>query len=177
MSYKSFSKLFLFSILFISSKSLFAASSSDEYEAKLAPSVQSKAKGVVKFVSSDGNNIEIKGSITGLTPGEHGMHVHEVGDCSDVETGFKKSGSHFNPEHANHGSLHDGHAGDLGNIVADKNGEAHFDIKTSKFNLIQDDKHSILGRALVVHAGKDDEKTNPAGNSGERILCGVVKSK
>ena len=164
------------SVMLVLGGSAYAAPS-EEIQAQLSSSTQSKATGTVDFMPLKGNKIEIVGDITGLTPGEHGMHVHAVGDCSDVSGGFKKSGGHFNPDSTNHGALQSGHAGDLGNIVADAKGEARFKIETNKFNLIENDKHSILGRALVVHAGQDDEKTNPAGNSGERILCGVIKNK
>ncbi|MES2615486.1 MAG: superoxide dismutase family protein [Bdellovibrionota bacterium] len=163
-----------FSSLIAISCAVFASTSS--IEIKLIPSTTlPKVAGTVTFSSLKDNRIEIKGKITGLTPGEHGMHIHAVGDCSDPAAGFKKSGGHFNPEHKNHGSLTEGHAGDLGNIIADAGGKATFKIITEKFNLVVNDKHSILGQALVVHAGKDDEKTDPAGNSGERILCGVIK--
>jgi Cu-Zn family superoxide dismutase len=145
-------------------------------EVILSSSSQTKASGIVSFTELKDKQIAIEGNIIGLSVGEHGMHIHDKGNCSDVADGFKKSAGHFNPTKGHHGSLiSSGHAGDLGNIVADAKGKAYFKIETSKFNLIKDDAHSILGKALVVHAGQDDEKTDPAGNSGGRILCGVIQ--
>jgi Cu-Zn family superoxide dismutase len=135
-----------------------------------------RAVGILDFKQLKDNKIQITGKITGLTPGDHGIHIHTVGDCSDPDKGFLKAGDHFNPDSSHHGSLQSGHRGDLGNIVANAKGEAVFKIEVGKFNLIPNDKYSILDRAVVIHIAHDDEKTDPAGNSGARILCGVIKS-
>lgn len=143
----------------------------------LIPAKGVEAQGNVTFQQlPKDKGVKIIGSIEHLTPGKHGMHVHAIGDCSDPENGFKKSMGHFDDGYKHkHGSLSDGHSGDLGNIVADKNGEAQFTIVTDKFDLSKEGDKSILGKAILIHAGMDDEKTDPAGNSGARILCGVVK--
>jgi len=144
------------------------------HSVNLIPAAGIQAEGTVSFTQTTDDEIKITGKVTGLSPGPHGMHVHTIGNCSDPTDGFKKSGGHFNPDHTHHGMLSDGHVGDLGNIAADATGTAEFTITTKKFNLTEGDSHSILGKALIIHAGKDDEKTDPAGNSGARILCGVI---
>jgi Cu-Zn family superoxide dismutase len=144
-------------------------------KAELLFADNNKVAGSVTFVALGANKIKVTGSVDGLSVGKHGMHIHEIGDCSDFANGFKKSGGHFNPDAASHGTLMSGHAGDLGNIEVDAKGHSSFNIETSKFNLNVGDKHNVLGKALVIHAGIDDEKSNPAGNSGARILCGVIR--
>ncbi len=122
-----------------------------------------------------GNTVEIKGYLSGLKPGKHGMHIHQNGNCSDKAKNFQLAGPHFNPKDVKHGSLKKGHTGDLGNIIADKRGIAQFSIKTDKFTLEEGRLNSIVGRSIMVHLDKDNEKTNPAGKSGARILCGVIR--
>ena len=127
-------------------------------------------RGVIHFqVIEDG--IEITGQINGLPPGEHAFHVHEFGDCSS-EDGMS-AGAHFNPEHKHHGSpeAEQRHVGDLGNIKADDNGRVNLNLKDRVIQL--HGPHSIIGRSLIVHAQRDDF-TDPAGNAGARIACGVI---
>ena len=176
-----FAKLFSFGACVFLSSIAFAGTSVPE-TTKASPrhivlsnSVDPKLHGNILLSVLPNKKIKIVGIIHGLTPGMHGFHVHAIGDCSDATDGFKKSGGHFNPSHANHGSLLDGHAGDLGNILADKKGNSSFTIIVNKFNLKENDAFSIIGKALIVHAGVYDEETNPAGNAGPRVLCGVVE--
>ena len=147
--------------------------SATDLQATLLPAKGSHAAGHLTFSQQSDGSIRIQGQISGLTPGKHGFHVHMVGDCSDPDAGFQKAQGHFNPEGTHHGALHDGHAGDLGNIAADAKGNAVINVTTKKFTLVRG-KRSIVGRAIMVHHGMDDEKTDPAGNSGARELCGVV---
>lgn len=139
----------------------------------LIPTKGSHAAGNISFFQN-GNKIIIKGYLVGLTPGLHGMHIHENGDCSGISTNFDSAGPHFNPTDVHHGSLKKGHIGDLGNITANKNGIARFTIETDKFTL-EEAYNSIMGRSIMVHKDPDDLKTNPAGKSGARILCGVIE--
>jgi Cu-Zn family superoxide dismutase len=131
----------------------------------------SKVTGVVYFTQK-GDVIEITGKITGLTPGKHGFHVHEFGDLTNPEG--MSTGGHFNPDNKKHGSPHaeDRHVGDLGNIVADKDGvaELNFTDKIIKLH----GPHSIIGRGLIVHAKEDDEKTQPTGDAGGRVGGGII---
>jgi Cu-Zn family superoxide dismutase len=119
-----------------------------------------------------GDKVRIFGVITGLTPGEHAFHIHQYGDCSDPKA--IKAGAHFNPEKKKHGGPHDEerHVGDLGNIKAGDDGKAKIDITDSMISLRG--KHSVIGRSVVVHEKADDLKTDPAGDAGGRVACGVI---
>lgn len=165
-SYVTFASLIAISIPF----TLYAK---EEAHVKLISAKGVSAHGEISFKQINKSSVEIIGKVQGLAPGEHGMHIHEIGDCSDSDHGFEKSGKHFNPKHSPHGSREQGHMGDLGNITADKNGTADFKIQTSKFSLSHE-ANGILGRAILIHEKLDDEKTDPSGNSGSRILCGVI---
>ncbi len=130
-----------------------------------------KAHGVVRFRVTD-HGVAISGKIEGLTPGEHAFHVHEFGDCTAPDA--MSAGGHFNPDKKKHGGPHDEdrHVGDLGNIVADEHGVA--EIKMTDKHIKLHGPHSIIGRSLIVHAKPDDLKSQPAGNAGDRVACGVV---
>ncbi len=132
---------------------------------------ESHVKGVVHFMATE-DGVEIGGQITGLKPGKHGFHIHEFGDCSSADP--KCHGGHFNPEKKKHGGPHseDRHVGDLGNITADDSGKAVLHMKDKLITL--SGSHSIIGRAVIIHGGEDDEKSDPAGNAGPRIAGGVV---
>jgi len=118
-----------------------------------------------------GEAILITVDLSGLRPGLHGIHVHEHGACSD---NGKDAGGHFNPTAQEHGKgmTMDGHAGDLGNIEADSDGKAHMAVEDRYLAL--DGADSVVGLSLVVHADPDDFATQPSGNSGARIACGVI---
>jgi len=109
--------------------------------------------------------------ITGLTPGKHAFHIHEFGDCSAADAA--SAGSHFNPMKKQHGApdAAERHAGDLGNIEADKTGKAHLELKDNM--LMFSGENSILGRAVIVHE-KVDDWSQPTGNAGGRVACGVI---
>jgi superoxide dismutase, Cu-Zn family len=128
--------------------------------------------GKLVLTDSTGAGLRIKGEIRGLAPGLHGFHVHEYGDCSD--TAAVSAGGHFNPGNAAHGdpmAAHH-HSGDLGNVEADTGGVARIDRVFPGLSLRGE--NSVAGRSFVVHAKDDDLKSQPAGNSGNRIGCGVV---
>ena len=115
-----------------------------------------------------------KRRVSGLTPGEHGFHVHEVGDCSAADATSAKG--HFNPAgkpHGHHGGA-ERHAGDMPNLVADASGTANLAAELSQLTL-GNDANGIAGRSVVIHADPDDFKSQPAGNSGKRVACGVVR--
>jgi Cu-Zn family superoxide dismutase len=130
-----------------------------------------KVHGVIYFTQK-GKKVEVTGEITGLTPGKHGFHVHEFGDLTSSDA--MATGGHFNPEGKMHGGLHDEdrHVGDLGNVVADEDGKATVKLEDTLLSL--HGPHSILGRALIVHAKADDLKSQPAGDAGARIGAGVI---
>jgi Cu-Zn family superoxide dismutase len=140
--------------------------------AVLHPTAGNKVNGTVTFMPV-AEGVQIHAEIEGLTPGKHGFHVHEFGDCSAADA--TSAGAHFNPT----GQPHAGpdtvarHAGDMGNIEADASGNAKLDYVDRQISLANDTK-SVIGRSVVVHAKPDDLKTQPSGDSGARIACGVI---
>jgi len=141
--------------------------------AQLAPTAGQKVKGSVAF-TKEGGKLHVVGDVVGLEPGsKHGFHIHEFGDCSAPDA--STAGDHFAPKAEPHGSptTPPHHAGDLGNVEADTTGSAHVDVRVSG-PTIGADNASILGRSVVLHEKVDDLKTQPSGNSGARIACGVI---
>lgn len=131
----------------------------------------SLVKGVVIFRQTP-EGVKIVTDLSGLTPGLHGFHVHEFGDCSAPDG--SSAGGHFNPNDQPHGALMDEHrhAGDMGNIIADAAGNSHTDFldKTMKLN----GENSIINKGLIIHKNSDDLKTQPTGNAGPREGCGTI---
>lgn len=123
----------------------------------------------------DGTNIMLDAS--NLPPGTHGFHIHEKGVCEAPD--FKSAGGHFNPTNAKHGFKHpEGpHAGDLPNIVVKEDGTVRAAGVNDMVTLIKGKKNSLLGNdgtALMIHAKPDDYKSQPSGDAGDRIACGVI---
>jgi len=124
---------------------------------------------------ADGDDVVITGLVTGLKPeSEHGFHVHEKGDCSSPD--FKSAGDHFNPTSEPHGnpSASPHHRGDVPNLKANNEGKADVNAKIAGVTLGDKGPNDIVGRAIVVHEKVDDYQTQPSGNSGDRISCGVI---
>lgn len=148
----------------------------DVVTAKLEPKSGSNVTGEVKFQSRKGAGIIIRISASGLKPRSiHGFHIHEKGDCSAADG--SSAGGHFSPDDMPHGSpaSEKRHAGDLGNMQADKDGKINRAILVGNLSLDSDDEHSVLNRAVVLHADPDDYKSQPSGNAGKRIACAVIK--
>jgi Cu-Zn family superoxide dismutase len=134
-----------------------------------------KDMGSVK-IKSIATGVELKLNLHGFTPGEHAIHFHQNAKCDAPD--FKSAGPHFNPDGKKHGleNPEGCHAGDMLNFTADDKGNAKATIVNKGVNL-GTDAHSLYsngGTALVVHAKADDMKTDPAGNAGDRIACGVI---
>jgi Cu-Zn family superoxide dismutase len=143
--------------------------------AELMPTEGNDARGTVEF-TREGGALAISATLTGLTPGGHGIHVHERGDCSAPDG--TSAGEHFAPDGHPHGAPSAGreqhHLGDLGNVVADDSGAAMLSTDDDELELMGD--RGVVGRAVIVHAGADDLQTQPDGNSGNPVACGVVAS-
>ena len=133
----------------------------------------SNIQGSMSFIQS-GSQVKVTGTFSGLKPNsEHGIHIHEQGDCKALDA--SSAGGHYNPsgnKHGNHNSIFS-HAGDMPNIKADNLGNASYVATLTHFSLIGE--QNILGRSVVVHLNKDDYVSQPAGNSGERIGCGIIR--
>lgn len=143
-------------------------------EARLEPRSGSTVTGTVSF-QGVGQKVRVEARIAGLTPGEHGFHVHEAGDCSAADASSAKG--HFNPAgraHGHHGGS-DRHAGDMPNLVADASGRASLSAEVDMLSLTEGPA-GVLNRSVVIHADPDDYKSQPAGNSGKRVACGTIQT-
>ena len=122
------------------------------------------AKGVV---------VELKAE--GLPPGLHGFHFHETGKC-EAPT-FESAGGHFNPTNAKHGTEHEEgpHAGDLPNLEVEDDGTVSVTVNAEDVSLSEDDDVSLVGKAVIIHEKPDDGKTQPTGDAGDRLACGVIE--
>ncbi len=139
----------------------------------LAPTKGNAVSGTVNFTQK-GDVVLVEAKVNGLKPnGTNGIHIHEKGNCSAADA--SSAGGHFNPTSSQHGGPTGAtrHGGDLGNLKADANGYAQLSEEVSGLALGAD-PNSIIGRAVIVHAGADDLKTQPSGNSGARVACGLI---
>jgi len=142
--------------------------------ANLAPASGSLVSGKIALMPMNGG-VHFTGEVGGLAPNSvHGIHVHEKGDCSAVDA--SSAGGHFNPATQPHGKVGPGahHAGDMDNITANADGVARVDMHLQGVTMGSGASNDVIGRALVVHAAPDDYRSQPAGNSGARVACGVV---
>lgn len=143
--------------------------------AALAARSGSKVSGTLEF-RAEAESVHIVGKISGVEPDStHGFHLHETGDCSAEDA--TSAGPHFNPAGHAHGHPGQGehHAGDIPNLVADANGDIAVDVVVPGVSLRDGGEGDIAGRAIVLHATADDYASQPAGNSGARIACGVIE--
>lgn len=138
----------------------------------LHPTMNSQVAGQVIFMENAEGAVSITAKITGLTPGLHGFHIHTYGDLRGPEG--KSAGGHYNPFDREHGAPTDAnrHVGDLGNVDADTNGQV--DITWTDPVIRLNGAQSIIGRAVVVHAGEDDLVSQPTGGAGARVAAGVI---
>jgi superoxide dismutase, Cu-Zn family len=145
--------------------------------AALQPKSSTTATGKVTFWKKQPDTMHIEVVVEKVTPGLHGIHLHERGDCSASDA--KSAGEHYSPLAQNHGApgVAGSHAGDLGNIKVEKNGRGKLSLDlSSKDEGVQAAWGDIVGKSVVLHASEDDLKSQPSGNSGARIACGVIEA-
>jgi Cu-Zn family superoxide dismutase len=140
--------------------------------AKLEPTKGNAAAGTVDFVQK-GDKVAVTAKVTGLTPGDHGFHIHEKGDCSSGDG--MSAGGHFNPATKPHSRPTDAnrHAGDMPMLKADASGAATLSVDLDIIT-IGSGAADVVGKAVIVHKDPDDYTTQPTGNSGARVACGVI---
>ena len=127
-------------------------------------------------LTEQSSGVKMEVNLQGLPAGDHAIHFHDKGKCTAPE--FKSAGSHFNPENKEHGLLHPkgAHAGDLPNLIVEDDGSVKAELMAPNVTL-KDGKKSLFtkeGTSIVIHDGKDDGMTQPAGDSGKRIACGEI---
>jgi Cu-Zn family superoxide dismutase len=139
--------------------------------AVLNPTQNNKVTGTVTFSKVE-LGVKIVADIKGLTPGAHGFHIHQFGNCSAPNA--DSAGGHYNPEGKLHGAPEnrERHTGDFGNLVADSTGKAYLERTDTVISM--SGPHSVIGRGIIIHDVSDDMTTQPTGNAGARVACGVI---
>ncbi len=152
-----------------------AENSVKKLEINLVAKNESDVSGSIIFIEEEGM-VSMEASLTGLSEGEHAIHIHEKSDCSSPDG--KSAGGHWNPTkqpHGKWGAKEGFHKGDIGNIKADSEGNASIIFATNDWCIGCDDKKkNIIGRAIIVHQGVDDFTTQPTGAAGSRVSCGGI---
>jgi Cu-Zn family superoxide dismutase len=139
---------------------------------------QGKEVGHVKLFPMDTKGVMLQIEVSGLTPGAHGVHIHSVGRCEPPS--FESAGAHFNPTNRTHGAHSESpkHAGDVGNLQVPQPGRIESELLARGVTLADGAPNSLFdadGSAIVIHAGPDDNTSQPSGNSGAPIVCGVIQ--
>lgn len=142
-------------------------------QAQLQSAAGKNVSGTVTFTRGP-EGVAVEGTLNGLEPGKHGFHVHETGDCSAAD--FSSAGGHFNPANVQHGAPTDEvhHPGDMGNLEVGSDGTATVSITMPELSMDEGDPAYVIGKAVVVHAKADDLKSQPSGDAGGRVACGVI---
>ncbi|HMB89954.1 MAG TPA: superoxide dismutase family protein [Rhodothermales bacterium] len=145
-----------------------------EATAQLAPTEGFNASGTVTFTQM-GGGVRVVAEVMGVPEGQHGFHIHETGDCSAPDAG--SAGGHFNPTDTPHGApdnaVDQRHVGDLGNLEASADSTGTYDRTDTVISL--QGPNAIVGKAVILHAGADDLTSQPSGDAGDRMACGVIE--
>ncbi|RMF20477.1 MAG: superoxide dismutase family protein [Deltaproteobacteria bacterium] len=169
----TFSLTFATAMLFACAAGTRAGDARADAVANLSGTAGSAVHGRVQFTRVDGG-VRIVADVYGLPPGKHGFHIHTNGDCGSPDG--KSAGGHFNPAGTPHGApdadASKRHVGDLGNLEADEATNAHYD-RVDKVVALSGE-NSVVGRAVIVHAGEDALSSQPTGAAGRRLACGVI---
>lgn len=165
-------KLVLLSALLLVAGACASMHSRASATATLAPISGSTAAGTVQFADLSDGRVQVKVNLTGVPAGVHGFHIHEKGDCGD---NGNAAGGHYNPMGEPHAApdVVPHHAGDFGNVTANAAGEVRTTFTTGSIT-VGDGPGTAVGHAVILHANPDDLTTQPTGNAGARIACGVV---
>jgi Cu-Zn family superoxide dismutase len=161
----------------LTESSISATINNDHYKlatARIESASESSVNGTVELKDSNGT-VYLIASISGLSPGEHAIHIHEFGDCSSEDA--KSAGGHWNPTNVNHGEWDKNHfhLGDIGNILADSNGYGEISMNTKLWCIsCKDSIKNITGKSIIIHKGADDFHSQPSGAAGARVGCGVI---
>lgn len=145
-------------------------------KATLEATSGSKVTGEVNFAEDNGN-VRLELSADNLTPGEHAVHLHEKGDCSAEDA--SSAGGHWNPAMKPHGKRGGGgsyHKGDIGNMTVGNDGKGTLSLSIEGWSIGGADSTNIIGKSVIIHEKADDFTSQPAGNAGARISCGVIKN-
>ena len=154
---------------------LFAVSCTTTKTYVISSKSDTQTQGTAQFTQS-GKHVTLDMNVYKLKPGPHAVHIHEFGDCSSADG--SSAGGHWNPTPEKHGKWDHGefHRGDIGNLIADKEGTARLIFKTDKWCMgCADASKNIKGKSLIIHADKDDFRTQPTGNAGGRVGCVEIK--
>ncbi|HUH35076.1 MAG TPA: superoxide dismutase family protein [Moheibacter sp.] len=141
----------------------------------ILPKSDTQTAGKVTF-KQNGDKVTMQVDVTGLTPGAHAIHLHEIADCSAPDA--MSTGGHWNPAGSDHGKWGDEHfhMGDIGNLMADENGHASMTFTTDHWCIsCLDENKDIMNKSVIIHAEEDDFHTQPTGNAGGRVGCVEIK--
>ena len=151
-----------------------SAGNKNEIKTTFSPKSESTVSGTANFIEKNGT-VTMVANLSGLTPGEHAIHIHEKSDCSAADG--SSAGGHWNPTFKKHGKWGSAehHKGDIGNFIADANGNATVKFSTNEWCIgCEDETKNIVGKGLIVHKGTDDFTSQPAGNAGARVACSAI---